>query len=184
MKKEFRFSGIGGQGIILLGTILGRALSLYENLNVVQTMYYSAAYRGGLTTTDIIVTDEELYDLTAHQPTYLVLTAKKAFAANKTLLTTALCAIIDTYSIPLDDTCKKQMLSSFFLDDFYNLAQKHKLNPRSANMIMLGIIAKQSGMVSEQSVIHALCDVQKKEKEDNMKAISIGFHIIKNQHGV
>lgn len=177
MKKEFRFSGIGGQGIILLGTILARALAIYEDLQTVQSMYYSAAYRGGLCTTDIIVTDEELYDLTVHQPTYLVLTASKAFTANKTLLPTAHCAVIDTHNINADEEYQKQSSSEFFLFDFFNIAKNNDINTRSSNMIMLGFISKKSGIVSQQSLLSALCDVQKQSQNDNIKALSLGFEL-------
>lgn len=177
MKKEFRFSGIGGQGIILLGTVLARALAIYENLQTVQSMYYSAAYRGGLCTTDIIVTDEELYDLTVHQPSYLALTASKAFIANKTLLPTANAAVIDTHTIQVDEECEKQCSSKFFLFDFFNLAKKNHIDTRSSNMIILGVISKKSGIVSQQALISALCDVQKRSQSDNVKAVNLGFQL-------
>lgn len=175
MKQEFRFAGIGGQGIILLGTILARAFSLYENLNTVQTTFYSAAYRGGLTSTDIIVSNEELYDLTIHTPTYLVLTAKKAYAANKCLFNTAHYILIDNHNIVME-ACDQHLDSSkYFLKDFFALTKEHHLKSRSANMIMLGIIAKRSGIVAHDSLIRALCDVNKKDVDENIKAITIGF---------
>jgi len=175
MKQEFRFAGIGGQGIILLGTVLARAFALYENLRTVQTTFYSAAYRGGLTTTDIIVTDGELYDLAVHTPTYLVLTAKKAYDANRDLFNTAHYIVMDKRSIAIEEKFQNQDPSKFFLNNFYSLAREHNLDPRSANMIMLGIIAKKSGIVSQESLIRALCDMNKKDVDNNIKAITIGY---------
>lgn len=177
MIKEFRFSGIGGQGVILLGTVLSRALAIYEDLQTVQSMYYSASYRGGLCTTDVIVTDEELFDLTVHQPSYLVLTALKAFAANKHLVPRTAFSVVDTHSISVDEDCKKQWLSEVFLCDFFNLAKTNGINTRSSNMVMLGFIAKKSGIVSQESLLSALCDVQKRAQKDNRKAVALGFDL-------
>lgn len=47
MRKEIRFSGFGGQGIILAGVILGRAASLYAGKEAVQTQSYGPEARGG-----------------------------------------------------------------------------------------------------------------------------------------
>lgn len=178
MKQEFRFAGIGGQGIILLGTILARAFALYEKLNTVQTVFYSAAYRGGLTTTDVIVTDDEIYDLSVHTPSYLLLVAKKAYLANTDLFKTAQFIVIDKHNISVDDHFKKYYSTKSVLADFYTLAKEQQINSRSANMIMLGIIAKKSGVVSNDSLIRALCDINKKDVDSNAKAINIGYSYI------
>ena len=178
MKQEIRLAGIGGQGIIFLGNVLARAFSLYENLRTVQTTFYSAAYRGGLSTTDIIVTDEELYDLTVHSPTCLALTANKAFAANTSLFDIAHYIVIDKHNISIDDKFQYKDSSKFFLYDFPFLARENNLKPLSANMIMLGVISKKSGIVSQKSLISALSDVNKKDFDDNAKAISIGYSSI------
>jgi 2-oxoglutarate ferredoxin oxidoreductase subunit gamma len=178
MKQEFRFAGIGGQGIILLGTVLARAFALYENLHTVQTTFYSAAYRCGLTSTDIIVSDDELYDLTVDTPVYILLTAKKAFVANKGLLNTAQCILLDKRNITVDENLQSQDPSKLYLYDFYTIAKKHNLQPRSANMIMLGVVAKKSGIVSQDSLLRALCDVNKKDVDNNIKAITIGYSSI------
>ena len=40
MRHEVRFSGYGGQGIILSSVILGRAAALYDGKYAVQTQVY------------------------------------------------------------------------------------------------------------------------------------------------
>ena len=37
MRQEIRLSGFGGQGIVLAGYILGKALTIYDGLEVVMT---------------------------------------------------------------------------------------------------------------------------------------------------
>ena len=47
MRHEVRFSGFGGQGIILSAVILGRAAVMYDNKFAVQTQVYGPEARGG-----------------------------------------------------------------------------------------------------------------------------------------
>jgi len=47
MRYEVRFSGFGGQGIILSAVIIGRAAVMYDNKFAVQTQVYGPEARGG-----------------------------------------------------------------------------------------------------------------------------------------
>jgi len=47
MRHEVRFSGFGGQGIILSAVILGRAAVMYDNKHAVQTQVYGPEARAG-----------------------------------------------------------------------------------------------------------------------------------------
>ena len=47
MRHEVRFSGFGGQGIILSAVILGRAAVMYDGNYAVQTQVYGPEARGG-----------------------------------------------------------------------------------------------------------------------------------------
>jgi len=45
LRVEIRISGLGGQGVVLAGYILGKA-AVYDGKNVVQTQSYGAEARG------------------------------------------------------------------------------------------------------------------------------------------
>ena len=47
MRTELRFTGQGGQGIITLGLIVGRAAALYEGKHVIMTEFYGPEITGG-----------------------------------------------------------------------------------------------------------------------------------------
>ena len=55
MREEIRISGFGGQGVGLFGVILGRALSLYQDLNAVMTQAYGPEARGGASNANLVV---------------------------------------------------------------------------------------------------------------------------------
>ncbi len=53
-------SGSGGQGLVLAGIILAEAAGIYEGKNVVQTVSYGPAARGGTSRADVVVSDQEI----------------------------------------------------------------------------------------------------------------------------
>ena len=59
-RYEIRLSGSGGQGLVLAGIILAEAAGIYEGKNVVQTVSYGPAARGGTSRADVVVSDQEI----------------------------------------------------------------------------------------------------------------------------
>lgn len=53
---SLRFSGSGGQGMILLGIIYGEA-AILDGLNAVQTQSYGPEARGGASKSDVVISD-------------------------------------------------------------------------------------------------------------------------------
>ena len=47
MRTEVRIAGFGGQGIVLAGYIVGKALALYDGYHAVMTQAYGPEARGG-----------------------------------------------------------------------------------------------------------------------------------------
>ena len=60
MRKEIRISGFGGQGIVLAGYLLGKALTLYEEMEAVMTQSYGPEARGGASSANIVVADRPI----------------------------------------------------------------------------------------------------------------------------
>ncbi|RLI42851.1 2-oxoacid:ferredoxin oxidoreductase subunit gamma, partial [Candidatus Bathyarchaeota archaeon] len=59
MKVEVRISGLGGQGVILAGQILGRA-AVHDGKNAVQTQSYGAEARGSAAKSEVIISDDKI----------------------------------------------------------------------------------------------------------------------------
>jgi len=57
---EVRFSGSGGQGMILSGVILAEAVGVHEGKQVCQTQSYGPEARGGASRSDVVISDEEI----------------------------------------------------------------------------------------------------------------------------
>jgi len=59
-RYEIRLSGSGGQGLILAGIILAEAAGIYSGKFVAQTQSYGPEARGGVSRSDVVISDEEI----------------------------------------------------------------------------------------------------------------------------
>lgn len=84
VKVEIRISGLGGQGVVLIGQILGKA-AVYDGKNAVQTQSYGAEARGTLAKSEIIISEDKIGFPTVRKCDILV--AMNREALNKTLKT-------------------------------------------------------------------------------------------------
>lgn len=89
MNREVRFSGFGGQGVILMGIILARAASLYDRAtgpdgkpvrkSAIQTQSYGPSARGGHSKCDVKISDKEMLYPFVEVPDYLVIMSQQAY---------------------------------------------------------------------------------------------------------
>jgi len=56
---EVRISGLGGQGVVLAGVILGRAV-VYDGKYAVQTQSYGAEARGSAAKSELLISDARI----------------------------------------------------------------------------------------------------------------------------
>jgi 2-oxoglutarate ferredoxin oxidoreductase subunit gamma len=59
-RYEVRFSGTGGQGVVLAGIILAEAARLRGGQYVVQTVSYGPQVRGGMSSAELVISGEEI----------------------------------------------------------------------------------------------------------------------------
>jgi 2-oxoglutarate ferredoxin oxidoreductase subunit gamma len=61
-EKTVRFAGFGGQGIVKSGEIFGAA-AILDGKSTLQNQAYGSSARGGLCTSDVTVSDGQIYDI-------------------------------------------------------------------------------------------------------------------------
>jgi len=71
-RKAIRLAGLGGQGMVTAGMLLGAAACLYDGLEAVQTAFYGPEIRGGEAGADVIISTEPIGDLVVTEPDVLV----------------------------------------------------------------------------------------------------------------
>ncbi len=75
---NIRFSGFGGQGIIVAAIIFGKA-AVFDRKNAIQTQSYGSESRGGACKSDVIVSEEEIYEIEPDEVDILVALSQTAY---------------------------------------------------------------------------------------------------------
>ena len=76
---EIRVGGVGGQGIALAGTLLGKAAALHEDREAVFTQTYGPEARGGASRADIIISDSPIAYPFVTRPKVLIVLFQEAY---------------------------------------------------------------------------------------------------------
>src|SRR5690554_3688265 len=79
MRHEIRFSGYGGQGVLLSAVILGRAAALYDDKYAVQTQVYGPEARGGASMGQVVIDDEPILYPEVTEPDIFVIMSQQGF---------------------------------------------------------------------------------------------------------
>ena len=84
-QTDLTIAGVGGQGSILAGVILGSAAVTFDGKRATQTQAYSSELRGGFAATWVIISDEPIEFPRVTHPDTLVAQAQDSinrFGAN------------------------------------------------------------------------------------------------------
>ncbi len=77
-KTEIRFSGTGGQGLVLASIILAEALMM-DSFNIITGESHGIEARGGASSAEIIASKKEIFDLSVTLPDILVVISQQAY---------------------------------------------------------------------------------------------------------
>ncbi len=173
MRVEIVLSGYGGQGLLLAGGILGEAAAIYEGLNATNNQTYGVQARGGESRSEIIVSDEDINYAEIEHPDILLAMSQSAFNKFAPAAKEDAIIIVDTTFVE-DFSCVKQpeKLKKYAIT---STAQEVAGRNILANIVALGIIAKLTGVVSEESLLKAVLKKAPKDSEEaNRKALRGG----------
>ena len=76
---EIQIGGLGGQGVILAGMIIGRGLALYEGYHVSLTQSFGPEARGSASSVQLVVSREPVLYPYLSQPHFLVTLSQEAY---------------------------------------------------------------------------------------------------------
>ncbi len=136
MKYELLFSGIGGQGVITLGETLCDA-AIKAGYNVTFVPFYGQEKRGGRTMCNIVVSDSVESPIISEANIMLIFD-ERSLKDYQPLMDPNGKLILNSSMIDTEPTCKCGELLKF---PFNEIAQELG-NPKTANVVALGYIAK------------------------------------------
>jgi 2-oxoglutarate ferredoxin oxidoreductase subunit gamma len=167
---NIRFSGFGGQGIILAGVIFGHA-AILDGKNAVQTQSYGSASRGGACKCDVIISAEEIYELEFPESDVLIALSQQAYEKYGPDLKENGTLIIDKDLVNVGSA--RQAVNGLSAT---NIAHNKFGRKIIANMVVLGYLTAHVGIISKEAVIQAICDnVPPGTAELNIKAFEEGY---------
>ena len=170
--NEIRFSGYGGQGIIRLGLITGKAVSLYDNKFGTMTQSFGPEARGSACSSQVVVSDERVLYPYITRPEILVSMSQDAYEKYEPELREDGILIYDTDLVrlkPLRGRIKTfGVPSTRFAEEMGNRV--------FANLVMLGFFTAITRVASPEAMKKALPGlVPKRFLEHNIRAFEKGF---------
>ena len=176
MRKEIRFIGTGGQGVVWAATLLGAAVSKQTGLVASVSAKYGAEVRGGISRADIVISDEKepfpwvtrLDFLVVLDPKSIARTIMSSLKRKATVLSVA--ALQDMPEarvrvVPARERSKEELGSEKY-----------------TNSVMVGYVASILGVPNLESLRKAVAERSTEASKDfNLRAIEIGSQMAKTQ---
>ncbi len=168
MRRELRFSGFGGQGVILMGHIFGKAAVL-DGKDVTLTKSYGPEARGGACSTDIIISDQRVYYPQVRNPDVLVSMSQSALDTYENSLDEDSVLMIDTGLVESDRKGTVGLPAT-------EIAEEELGVKMVANIVMLGYFTTETEMVSPESIKESIREQVPEGTEDkNIEAFCRGY---------
>lgn len=186
MKKDIILSGVGGQGILSIATVIGEA-AIAAGLHLKQAEVHGMSQRGGDVQSHLRLSDKPIFsDLIPRGQADLIIAMEPMEALRyvqylhpNAWIVTASEPFVNIPNYPDSATLKKN------LDAFPNVVSrniealaKEASLPKSANMVLLGMAAPHIAILTPEQLRAAIGRVFARKGErvvaDNLKAFDLG----------
>lgn len=172
---QIRFGGVGGQGIVLAGQLLGKAAALFDGKEAVCTQAYGPEARGGASRSDVVISDAPVNYPYVTKADVLAVLFQEAYTRFRLAVRPGGMVIVDTALVKLaeDDQNTYGIPATSIAE---GLGTK-----MAANVVMLGYLVEKSGAVSRESVEQAIRTTLKQKIIDlNLKALEAGINLARS----
>ncbi|BDQ35561.1 2-oxoacid:acceptor oxidoreductase family protein [Pseudodesulfovibrio portus] len=175
---EIRFSGLGGQGIITLGKIMGQGLALGHGYNVTQTQSYGPEARGGSSKCDLVISSSPISYPKAENLDILVALSQEACNNYYPYLKPGGVLVLETDLV-------KQPPTNQFLGLPYTALARDKVGiVQAMNTVVLGSLSMLLPFVNQATMRKSLeAALPAKIRAVNTKAFNLGHRLAKKEWG-
>ncbi len=172
--KHIRLCGIGGQGIVMAGTVLGRA-AINDGKWVSGSNSYGAQARGGSTRSEVIISDEPILFPHIIQADILIVFSQGEYDS-QVMSNQASDPLVfyDSYHVQPTPGLSCRQIGIPATDE----AIRQIDNKQAANMVMLGMVVTTTGIVEQSSLVKAIHQsVSGKYLDSNLNAVELGYQL-------
>ena len=175
-KAELRFTGSGGQGVIMATIILAEA-AYADKLQAVQSQSYGPEARGGFCKAECIIDEKPIAYTKVVRPNLLLsLTQASLDKYVGTLQEHAIVVVDSGITVPEEVQAHHQVISLPILNSAVEVIK----NPMAANIISVGAVNEIMQIASEASLEEAVLNhIPKGTEEKNIKALHLGAQLAK-----
>ena len=175
-QTEIRFSGSGGQGLILSARILSAALA-DTGKSVAQSQSYEPTSRGGLSRADLVISDGVSDYPLVSALDYLVILDACALSVSDGLIRDSAIVLVDSARVPQPPEGKFTVHSLPFTTTARKLG-----NERVANIVSLAALVGIGDLMSPQLLRDTVgARVPSRFLDLNLEALDAGFELAGRQ---
>ncbi len=189
MKKDIILSGVGGQGILSIATVIGEAATR-SNINLKQAEVHGMSQRGGDVQSNLRLSDDDIHsDLIPYGEADMIISMEPMealrylpYLSKDGCIITSSKPFVNIPVYPSEESLQAEFrkLPNVQMADIEQMA-KDLGAPKSANMILLGMAASKIELLSLDKLRSSLSRVfaRKGEKivEDNLKCFEAGLNL-------
>jgi 2-oxoglutarate ferredoxin oxidoreductase subunit gamma len=171
-RREVRLSGFGGQGIVLAGSILGKAAAIYDGKHATFTQSYGPEARGGACAAEVVIDDRPVHYPHIVDPELLVVMSQGAYNRYVPAFRQDGLLIVDTDLVELDEQVGDRRVLAVPATRIAEEVGRTVV----ANIVMLGFVAAVTDLVSVEAMREAaLSSIPRKTIEMNTNAFEAGL---------
>lgn len=169
-KIEVIITGFGGQGIVLAGSILGKAAALGDKRESTFVQSYGPESRGGACSAQVIIADSPIHYPYIRQPDILACMSQSGFEKYIDLLKEGGMLLVD------QDLVKPGNIKNEYFSIPATRIAEELGRKMMANIIMIGFITAVTKTVSREAAVATVeKSVPKGTEEMNIKAFTRGY---------
>lgn len=183
MRKQLRFSGVGGQGVLLAGEILAEA-KIESGGYGIKAASYTSQVRGGPTKVDILLDEEKiLYPYaTEGDIDFMLSTAQIGFDSFKSGIKEGGIIVVDSNLVKASEQDKAKY--KIIEIPIISIAKNEIGNVVTQSVVALGVSVELSGCMDRDLVFSIMQKkVPSKVLELNKRAFEVGEEYAKKARG-
>jgi 2-oxoglutarate ferredoxin oxidoreductase subunit gamma len=172
-RTEIRVGGLGGQGVILCGSIIGKAAAIYAGQHATMVQAFGPEARGSACSAQVIVSDQAIGYPYVRRPDILVLMSQDACVQFAPKLKQEGLVLYEEELV--DPACHLPSSARSLSIPATRFAEE--LGRRLVlNIVMVGFFAGATGVLPYESVEKAVLDSVPKGTESlNLRALGKGY---------
>lgn len=176
---EIRIAGMGGQGIVMAGVMIGRAASIFGGKNVTMAQSYGPESRGGASKTEVVVSDDRIDYMKVRKPSLIAIMSHEAYKKNlEDLIKPGVMVIIDPDMVQEEESTRSLRICRVPVTRIAEGLGKRIV----ANMVMIGAIIALTGAVDPTAVEKAITKYTPRGTEKlNVDAFKRGYEFARQQ---